>query len=76
MPLDRIETALDAIRRGQMIILVDDEDRENEGDLVIAAEHVTAESIRRAVMADTRSWSAKASSYTDGIDVPGRMSWN
>jgi 3,4-dihydroxy 2-butanone 4-phosphate synthase/GTP cyclohydrolase II len=33
------ETALDVMRRGGMIVLVDDADRENEGDLVIAAEH-------------------------------------
>lgn len=40
-----IEQALIKIRSGQMIILVDDENRENEGDLVMAAELVTAESI-------------------------------
>jgi len=43
--LDTIEDAIDAIRNGEMILLVDDEDRENEGDLVIAAEHCTPESI-------------------------------
>ncbi len=40
-----IETALDELRQGKMIILVDDEDRENEGDLVVAAEFATAENI-------------------------------
>jgi 3,4-dihydroxy 2-butanone 4-phosphate synthase/GTP cyclohydrolase II len=40
-PFAPIETAVEAIRHGQMIIVVDDEDRENEGDLTIAAEHVT-----------------------------------
>ncbi len=40
-----IESAIQDIRAGGMVILVDDEDRENEGDLVIAAEHVTPESI-------------------------------
>src|SRR5687767_9543044 len=40
-----IEEAIAAIRDGQMIIVVDDEDRENEGDLTIAAEKVTPESI-------------------------------
>jgi 3,4-dihydroxy 2-butanone 4-phosphate synthase/GTP cyclohydrolase II len=40
-----IETALDALKNGRMIILTDDEDRENEGDLVIAAEFVTPEAI-------------------------------
>lgn len=45
MPLASIETALEKIRAGEIVILVDDEDRENEGDLVIAAEKVTPESI-------------------------------
>jgi 3,4-dihydroxy 2-butanone 4-phosphate synthase/GTP cyclohydrolase II len=40
-----IEEALEELRRGRMIVLVDDEHRENEGDLVIAAEKVTAEAI-------------------------------
>lgn len=40
-----IEEALDDIRAGKIIVVVDDEDRENEGDLVMAAEKVTAESI-------------------------------
>ncbi len=40
-----VREALDDLRAGKMIILVDDEDRENEGDLVIAAEHVTPEAI-------------------------------
>src|SRR5262249_48293285 len=38
-------SALDQIRAGKMVILVDDEDRENEGDLCLAAEAVTAEAI-------------------------------
>jgi len=41
----RIEEAIDRIRSGEMLILVDDENRENEGDLVIAAEHATAEAV-------------------------------
>ena len=45
MPLCSVETALDDLRQGRMIILVDDEDRENEGDLVAAAEFVTPEDI-------------------------------
>ena len=40
-----IEEAIDAIRRGEMIIVVDDEDRENEGDLTIAAEKITPAAI-------------------------------
>ena len=45
MPLARIEEAIEDLRQGRMIILVDDEDRENEGDLTLAAEHVTPEAI-------------------------------
>jgi 3,4-dihydroxy 2-butanone 4-phosphate synthase/GTP cyclohydrolase II len=43
--IHRIETALEDIRQGKMVILVDDEDRENEGDLTMAAEKVTPEAI-------------------------------
>jgi len=39
-----IENAIAAIRAGQMVIVVDDEDRENEGDLTIAAEKITTAS--------------------------------
>ncbi len=45
MPLATIEEAVEEIRNGRMIIIVDDEDRENEGDLVCAAELVTPEII-------------------------------
>ncbi len=44
-PFAPIEDAIAAIRDGRMIIVVDDEDRENEGDLTIAAEKVTPEAI-------------------------------
>ncbi|MCC6216988.1 MAG: 3,4-dihydroxy-2-butanone-4-phosphate synthase [Polyangiaceae bacterium] len=44
-PLERVRAAVDDIRGGRMVILVDDEDRENEGDLVMAADQVTPESI-------------------------------
>ena len=45
MPFDTIESALEAFRRGDMVVVVDDEDRDNEGDLVMAAEKATKESI-------------------------------
>lgn len=44
-PLKRVEHAIQDIRTGRMVILVDDEDRENEGDLVVASDAVTAEHI-------------------------------
>jgi len=43
--IHKIEEALEDIRQGKMVILVDDEDRENEGDLTMAAEKVTPEAI-------------------------------
>ena len=41
MALNSIEDIIEDIRQGKMVILMDDEDRENEGDLVMAAEHCT-----------------------------------
>ncbi len=43
--MERVETALQDVRAGRMVILVDDEDRENEGDLTMAAEKVTPAAI-------------------------------
>lgn len=45
MPLQSIDQALAALQRGQMIIVVDDEDRENEGDFICAAESITPEQV-------------------------------
>jgi 3,4-dihydroxy 2-butanone 4-phosphate synthase/GTP cyclohydrolase II len=45
MPFATVEEAAELYRRGEVVIIVDDEDRENEGDLCIAAERVTPESI-------------------------------
>ena len=44
-PFERVERAIEVTRRGGMVIMVDDEDRENEGDLVIAAEHCDANAV-------------------------------
>ena len=43
--IERVEKALDELRHGRMVILIDDADRENEGDLVLAAQFVTPEAI-------------------------------
>jgi 3,4-dihydroxy 2-butanone 4-phosphate synthase/GTP cyclohydrolase II len=43
--ISRVNHGIEQIRAGKMLILVDDEDRENEGDLVLAADHVTPEAI-------------------------------
>jgi 3,4-dihydroxy 2-butanone 4-phosphate synthase/GTP cyclohydrolase II len=45
MPFSKIEDAVDAIRDGEMVIVVDDADRENEGDLIMAADRVTNEAL-------------------------------
>ena len=44
-PFTDVPTALEEVRAGRMIVIVDDEDRENEGDLMLAAEKVTPEAI-------------------------------
>ena len=44
-PFDPVEDAIAAIGRGEIVVVVDDEDRENEGDLIMAAEFATAEKI-------------------------------
>ena len=45
MEFDRVEDAIEDIRRGRMVIVADDEDRENEGDLVMAAAMVTPDDV-------------------------------
>ena len=45
MSLNSIEEIIDDLRQGKMVIIMDDEDRENEGDLLMAAEHVTPDAI-------------------------------
>jgi 3,4-dihydroxy 2-butanone 4-phosphate synthase/GTP cyclohydrolase II len=45
VPLAKVEDAVDAVARGEIVVVVDDEDRENEGDLIMAAEAATPEKI-------------------------------
>jgi 3,4-dihydroxy 2-butanone 4-phosphate synthase/GTP cyclohydrolase II len=45
MPFTNIENAIDAVGRGELVIVVDDADRENEGDLIMAAERITPEAM-------------------------------
>src|SRR6201987_3071282 len=45
MPFATIEEAINEIQEGRMVIIIDDEDRENEGDLMVAAEKVTPDII-------------------------------
>ena len=48
--LDTVEEAIEEFRKGEFVIVVDDEDRENEGDLIIAAEKVTPEKVNFVLM--------------------------
>ncbi|MBF0428842.1 MAG: bifunctional 3,4-dihydroxy-2-butanone-4-phosphate synthase/GTP cyclohydrolase II [Magnetococcales bacterium] len=50
LQFDPIEEVLEEFRQGRMVILVDDEDRENEGDFVIPAQHATAEAVNFMAM--------------------------
>jgi 3,4-dihydroxy 2-butanone 4-phosphate synthase/GTP cyclohydrolase II len=45
VPFTQIENAIDAVARGELVVVVDDADRENEGDLIMAAERVTPETM-------------------------------
>ncbi|ARD20453.1 MULTISPECIES: 3,4-dihydroxy-2-butanone-4-phosphate synthase [Shewanella] len=42
-PIERVEKALSALREGNGVLLLDDEDRENEGDIIYSAEHLTSQ---------------------------------
>ncbi|GGB07105.1 3,4-dihydroxy-2-butanone 4-phosphate synthase [Brucella endophytica] len=45
MTISKIEDAIEAIARGEMVIVVDDEDRENEGDIIIASDSITPQAV-------------------------------
>ncbi len=71
MPICSAEEAIEEIRQGRMLILVDDEDRENEGDLTIAAEHVTPEIINfMAVHGRGLICLALAPEWVDKLQLP------
>jgi 3,4-dihydroxy 2-butanone 4-phosphate synthase/GTP cyclohydrolase II len=55
-PFCDVETALEEIRAGRMIVVIDDEDRENEGDLTMAAEKITPEA--------STSWPSTAAAWS------------
>ena len=54
-PFATIEEAIEEIREGRFVVVVDDPDRENEGDLVIAAQFATPEAINFMVTHGTRA---------------------
>jgi 3,4-dihydroxy 2-butanone 4-phosphate synthase/GTP cyclohydrolase II len=71
MPLATVPEALADIKAGRMIILVDEPDRENEGDLTVAAEHVTPETIN-FMATHARGWICLAldEDLADQLDLP------
>ena len=76
-PFARVEDAIAAIRAGQMVIVVDDEDRENEGDLTIAAEKVTPEVINfMARYGRGLICLAMTPDRLDALDIPLMVSQN
>lgn len=77
MALCSIEEAIEDIRQGRMIILVDDENRENEGDLTIAAEMITPEAINfMAIHGRGLICLAMAPELIDRLDLPMMASRN
>lgn len=77
MALCSIEEAIEDIRQGRMIILVDDENRENEGDLTIAAEMVTPGAINfMAIHGRGLICLAMAPEFIDRLDLPMMASRN
>jgi 3,4-dihydroxy 2-butanone 4-phosphate synthase / GTP cyclohydrolase II len=77
MYLNTIETVLDEIRHGNMIILTDDENRENEGDLVIAAEKTTPNAINfMAKNARGLICLAMSSELNDRLNLPLMTAYN
>ena len=77
MPLASIPELLDDIRAGKMYILVDDPDRENEGDLCIAAEHITPEVVN-FMATHGRGWICLSldEDIADELELPEMVSDN
>lgn len=72
-----IPEALNALRAGRMIIVVDDEERENEGDLVIAAEHITEEQMAFIIQhTGGVVCLALSNDIADQLDLPPMVSEN
>ena len=65
-----IESAIEALRMGRMVIVVDDESRENEGDIIVAAEMATAEIINEITKSPAASRVAMSHDMIDRIGLP------
>ncbi|GIS99724.1 MAG: hypothetical protein CM1200mP26_14370 [Acidimicrobiales bacterium] len=71
MPLSSIEDAIEAYARGEFLVVVDDEDRENEGDLIIAADAMTPEKMAFMIRHTSGVICAPMSNdRADALDLP------
>ncbi|HAU76217.1 MAG TPA: 3,4-dihydroxy-2-butanone-4-phosphate synthase, partial [Agrobacterium sp.] len=77
MTVARIEDAINAISRGEMVIVVDDEDRENEGDIIAASDSITPQQIA-FMMNHARGLICVAmpGERLDALDIPLMVSRN
>ncbi len=76
-PFDPVEDAIAAIGRGEMVVVVDDEDRENEGDLIMAAEFATEEKIAFIVNHSSGVICAPVTAErADALDLPLMVAQN
>ena len=70
MPFGRIEQALEDLRNGKFVVVADDEDRENEGDLVCAAESITPEMVNVMMEAKGMICLAISDARANALDLP------
>ena len=70
MPFGRIEQALEDLRNGKFVVVADDEDRENEGDLVCAAETITPEMVNVMMEAKGMICLAISDARANALDLP------
>ena len=73
MEIARVEDAIAAISRGEIVIVVDDEDRENEGDLVMAAQAATPEKIAFFLAHTSGVICAKVARYAERLHHKDRL---
>lgn len=77
MKLNTIEEAIEDFKNGEFVIVVDDEDRENEGDLIIAAEKITADDVNFMLKHARGVLCAPITiSRCDELDLPHQVSEN
>jgi 3,4-dihydroxy 2-butanone 4-phosphate synthase / GTP cyclohydrolase II len=70
MPFGTIEQAIEDLRAGKFVVVADDEDRENEGDLIIAAQHITPEKVNFLMQAKGMICLALTSDRVRELELP------